>query len=597
MTVRIFNQSARSVRGTDRVGSKAAALLLVSACSTGTIGALDGAEVGGGTEESDGTETSSGETGTESDGTGTDESGDGDTDGPRLDVGPPDLPEEDLCTPSTDEGIIPCLDEAPPDSFNPAEEWSWTGQGVGSGVMALVANLSDDNDDGMIDLCDGPDIVVVVADGQGGLSPTGTGHIHVFDGATGGLLTVFPTLVAATTTPAIGDIDGDGAVEIVTARVEGGEGRLVAFDHDGTVLWEDGPSWDRYYGSSVSLADLDADGDVEIIAGNVVADHNGEPEWTMSGDAVGLYLSVPSVDLDGDGELETLLGHTSYHADGSVFFDRSDELLTIEDLGEGSDWCAGAPAFCTTHAQVANLDGDDDPEIVVTSAFGLSLLEHDGTIVYKWRKPTGDLGFPELYDLPNLFLESNNWMRPAVISPGVDGDRVIAQSSANNYATYDADAALLWKAPVLDDSGIATGTAFDFLGDGIAESMYGDETHAWVFDGADGQEVFKIERSSRTFMEYPVVADVDDDGSAELVITSSEGTGGQPQTAPTVRVIGDTEDRWIQARRIWNQHAYFVTNVLEDGTIPQEQAPSWLQLNTFRVNSQIEGGASCIPPE
>jgi hypothetical protein len=40
-------------------------------------------------------------------------------------------------------------------------------------------------------------------------------------------------------------------------------------------------------------------------------------------------------------------------------------------------------------------------------------------------------------------------------------------------------------------------------------------------------------------------------------------------------------------RRIWNQHTYHVTNVREDGTIPQHEQPSWTRLNTFRTNAQI----------
>jgi hypothetical protein len=39
-----------------------------------------------------------------------------------------------------------------------------------------------------------------------------------------------------------------------------------------------------------------------------------------------------------------------------------------------------------------------------------------------------------------------------------------------------------------------------------------------------------------------------------------------------------------------------VTNVREDGTIPQFEPPSWKQLNTFRTNSQIEIGGLCKPP-
>jgi hypothetical protein len=62
-----------------------------------------------------------------------------------------------------------------------------------------------------------------------------------------------------------------------------------------------------------------------------------------------------------------------------------------------------------------------------------------------------------------------------------------------------------------------------------------------------------------------------------------------------LRAIRDIEDRWIQARRIWNQHSYHVSNVREDGTIPQFEPKSWEGLNTFRTNAQIEGGGICDP--
>ena len=62
------------------------------------------------------------------------------------------------------------------------------------------------------------------------------------------------------------------------------------------------------------------------------------------------------------------------------------------------------------------------------------------------------------------------------------------------------------------------------------------------------------------------------------------------------RVIRDVDDRWIQARRIWNQHTYHVTNVREDGTIPQFEPPHHVGLNTFRTNAQIEDGGVCKPP-
>jgi hypothetical protein len=92
-----------------------------------------------------------------------------------------------------------------------------------------------------------------------------------------------------------------------------------------------------------------------------------------------------------------------------------------------------------------------------------------------------------------------------------------------------------------------------------------------------------------------VVADVDNDGSAEVIVVSNDHAWNNAEPSPTVQVIRDVEDRWIQARRIWNQHTYHVTNVREDGTIPQHEPKHWLELNTFRTQAQIEGGVVCQP--
>ena len=63
----------------------------------------------------------------------------------------------------------------------------------------------------------------------------------------------------------------------------------------------------------------------------------------------------------------------------------------------------------------------------------------------------------------------------------------------------------------------------------------------------------------------------------------------------TVAVYEDSQKRWIPTRRIWNQHAYHVSNVREDGTIPAHPKPSWLNLNTFRTNAEVQAGQNCAP--
>jgi hypothetical protein len=47
--------------------------------------------------------------------------------------------------------------------------------------------------------------------------------------------------------------------------------------------------------------------------------------------------------------------------------------------------------------------------------------------------------------------------------------------------------------------------------------VYGDQSQLWVYDGKSGALEFMAARSSGTIIEYPVVADVDNDGSADIV--------------------------------------------------------------------------------
>ena len=496
-----------------------------------------------------------------------DPSGDPGTTGPKFDVGEtggttvdPSTTGEpvDLCKVQDDMNAIgECDKEAPPNSFEPEIQWAWTGPNGDqfSIVTPLVANLTDDNQDGAIDLCDIPDVVVVASPSSG--QPNIVGHIYVLDGLTGTLHFQIADPVDHTVTPALGDIDGDGLPEIVTSVIGGNP---VVFEHDGTKKWVSASNWPEVYSGSIALADADNDGDVEILAGNRLFDHTGVLLFTAPQPA-GNWSSSAFADLNGDKDQEVVLGHAAYHHDGQQYY--------VSGVGPG-------------YPSIANLDLDPEPEVLITNMNGLSLLNHDGSVVYQDQRPTGD------------FPGGTTWLRPSTVHDfDGDGKSEFATSSANNYTTYKPiGPQILWKAAVSDQSGIAAGTAFDFLGDGVAEAMYADEQFMFIFDGA-GKSLLQIPRTSGTLSEYPIVADIDNDGSAEIVVVSCQYLG---PASPTVQVIRDKMDRWIQARRIWNQHTYHVTNVREDGTIPQFEAPSWKQLNTFRTNSQIEGGGLCKPP-
>ncbi|MFW5740058.1 MAG: hypothetical protein ACOC1F_06800, partial [Myxococcota bacterium] len=117
--------------------------------------------------------------------------------------------------------------------------------------------------------------------------------------------------------------------------------------------------------------------------------------------------------------------------------------------------------------------------------------------------------------------------------------------------------------------------------------------------------------TSATTLEYPIVGDVDGDGHAEVVVTSdgsmtdceAEAQLGLEPGAPTqgVLIFEDAEDRWQPARAIWNQHTYHVTNVDDDGTVPDEEFASYEFVNSFReqvaLAPDLTARASCTSTE
>jgi hypothetical protein len=144
-----------------------------------------------------------------------------------------------------------------------------------------------------------------------------------------------------------------------------------------------------------------------------------------------------------------------------------------------------------------------------------------------------------------------------------------------------------------------------------------------VYDGRNGTPLFESPNPSCTVHESPVIADVDRDGRAEVVVATNDlcdircaGWATSPQVArekvdalraakgatyvPThhdaaalgvnqhgITVFKDLRDRWVSTRPVWNQHAYSVTNIRTDGSVPYPVESNWLVegLNNFRMNT------------
>ncbi|MEJ2453891.1 MAG: carboxypeptidase regulatory-like domain-containing protein [Candidatus Thiodiazotropha sp.] len=405
----------------------------------------------------------------------------------------------------------------------------------------MVGQLSDDNSDGVINTSDTPDLVFT----------SNGGVLNVVSGDDGhDIWTDTTHYIADHGSPTLGDIDGDGIVEILVTRRD--RTQLLAFEHNGDLKWSvpAGPKHPNATRDGIAIADLDHDGSPEIILGRRVYSAEGNLVWEGSRDYAGQrsygFLSI-AADVDNQGDMEVVAGRTLYDSSGNVLWHRSDL---------SSDGFNG----------IGNFDDDDFAEIVLVAGGRVYVLEHTGET--KWGPvslPGGGYGGA-----------------PTVGDFDADGEPEIGVAASSNYVVFETDGSVKWTAPVRDYSSSRTGSSlFDFESDGSAEVLYADERNFYIYDGKTGEELVNIQNGSPTVLEYPVVADVDNDGSAEIVLASYPYLGG----SGGLRVFESAGAGWAPTRSIWNQHSYHIDNINDDGTIPRYETASWLTHNTYRLNT------------
>lgn len=434
-----------------------------------------------------------------------------------------------------------CVSEPQPGTFTPVVEWQWSNNELHVGfdqVMAqpVVANLNDDNGDGQIDAADVPDIVFA---SYAGMEFRGAGALVAVSGATKDLLWSIREVGGhqpyATTSVAVGDLEADGVPEIVFSSLDG----VTAVHSDGSLAWH--ADVEAHMFGMPAIGDIDADGIAEVMYGRTVIGADGGIVWAGA-EGGGAFASSYAADLDGDGLSEVVAGAVVYSHDGTVRFHNP--------FGDGL-------------TALGDLDRDGRPELITVGDHQVGVIDDEGIVL--WTFPLSDFGGGP----------------PTVADFDGDGEPEIGVASKEFYRVLDADGTELWANAVQDYSSGKTGSSvFDFEGDGGAEVVYADEETLWVFDGATGEvEMAWDHHSSGTLMEYPVIVDIDSDGSAEIIVAnnhffSQESTG--------IVIIGDADDSWAPARPVWNQHAYSVTNIADDGSVPVNLAPNW---NSFRAGS------------
>jgi hypothetical protein len=225
------------------------------------------------------------------------------------------------------------------------------------------------------------------------------------------------------------------------------------------------------------------------------------------------------------------------------------------------------------------IDGDRDgaPELWIQTSAGLVVIDPVTGVAHDAGPGQGDLDFDHV---------SNG------IVDDIDGDGLPELvgawgSRVKVLWTGERMMAEIWRSIGLDASPVrGRPTAFDLDGDGRAEVIVAEEHSILVVDGEDGvQKLVDSVSPQRGAMSMPVVADVDDDGAAEILFVSASG--------PALTVLGHAGDGWADARPVWNQVAANVTNVGDDGSIPRVPVRNWLELDTFGTNARVHDGRLC----
>ena len=446
----------------------------------------------------------------------------------------------------------------------------------GAGVRGnpVVGPLSDTNQDGVVNGEDDTAVIFAAADGA----------LHAVDGSSGEEIWTASRPWTAFRKPAYGDIDGDGLPEIVAYLRSGSaaSSKVVAFDHAGTLLWETGAEVDLsgYYLGDLTISDLAGDGSAEIIANRYVLSNTGELLWKGQPghayadlsvvDDISHFQTAMPVDLDLDGDQEVLMGANAYSADGEWLWRIPGEVI------HSGDAYVGEPdniTHSTIFTSVGNFDADDFPEIVVVGNSRVGLYEHTGEKI--WSKyPSGEVRDNRL---------DEGAQAPALVADvlGTDTPEIVVAAWLQ-YFVMDADGSIIWRDDI-DNLGPSlheenTSTVFDFDADGRKELIFVDQSRLHIWDGPSGGLIHNMGlEDGFTYESQPVIANIDEDPGAELLVQKYGGTGGLYALEPA-------NGHWAPTRSLWNQNNYRITNINDDGSIPAEEEPSWLAHNTYRSN-------------
>jgi hypothetical protein len=533
---------------------------------------------------------------------------------------------------------LTCRDGIDLPSLRPEVQCSWPGptppsefpnsvQVIGT---PMVVDFNFDDDPATLR----PSIVFISYEGS---LADGKGVLRVIDGATCGIqASIFggeEHPFVPDVSPALGDVDNDGRPDIVVVDTERNGtstktgvavyrlvGRSQTFE---LISRQTSSLTSRIKG--VSIHDVADDNDVpEILTDTGMYFYKDELAGIQERVNVEGSASEPPIvhDVNGDAipEMVTARG----------IFNWNTETLTMSPTQARNQplWNPEQDVNSAAFVGLADLGnfpgtaiGRDSAEMVVVSNGQLLVTQVDGRVQLRVQSPGIAGGPPVIADF-----DADGRMEFA--SPGLDmitafdldcvDDEALNPNPANcKNPDGPNPQGILWTKR--NARGATSGASvFDFDGDRKAEVVYADQCFMRILDGSTGNVLFSVPRSSTTRWDYPVIVDVDGDGHTDIVTSSNDndltlncplqddwdtGEVVRFQATHGITVWADAEKRWAGSRPIWNQHAYSITNVNDDGTIPKMgSVASQFQRaaedpNSLRQNVQGATGISLELPD
>jgi hypothetical protein len=441
----------------------------------------------------------------------------------------------------------------------------------------IVAQFTDDDGDGDVDDDDTPDIAVVMAnedhDILGGVLRVIAGdgsrivdsiRYQSFTNANG-THDYAPYHFSGT---AAANLDGDDEIELAALVVRQSDSLCYPAIYEltrsgvnrGTLSLEHVYEGSNYNcgAHAPAIADLTSDGTREVIFGKAVFRGSDLSQVWYGAGGRGWYgrddYPAPdgywnsgyhsfAVDLDGDGQdLEVVAGRTVYTSTGGTFCELGEYVS-----GVWTPAIDGYPAVGNVLSFPG--DGGGEAEIVVTGNEDVSVYHGDtrydpngqARCTLITRLPNDPLLDPaisgSLPTHPSCDPAARSFGGPSTIADfDGDGDREVAVAGACYYSVYRfTSGGALQRYAVYetkDWSSSSTGsTVFDFNDDGKSEIVFSDEeaVYVWSLDPTPGLDPWERlvpvmvddQHKSWTIHEYPLVADVDGDGKAEIVVSNS----------------------------------------------------------------------------